>query len=1247
MVPMRPFVMEPARVDHPVCMFCMEDFPPPALVIIFPCDDNHVACPECFLAFIEHGHRVNHQYRCPACRVELGPPFVPPVPQHREEEEEVPLFEEGDWEDEDFPEVVEEEPRIQLGPPPPPIPQGPENRPYEESFSCVDVAVLLLAYLHRLDHEQCILPGRSMTYTQINLYLENLGVSVPIYTAVPGLEPVLIHRSGSHRLDGVALVYFPKHDIEVVSYGDWPLLQAHWALLGGVHPPTLVNQKIITIGPFPLSYTNYWHATVDTPLFRRQQQLGLACMCSVRGCVPCNHSRGFSQDSLLVTLDPNLAAQFGALVAQVDKILSPSLSLVGGDGLSLRLDGQNYRSQFGHNTSQYFKMDVDFVPMQIQTGLGTFDVYKLYRPRFRSWKLALGTSMAVQAFLTAISVRYTPRIRVNYNPLSNYTSRIYSTLPKFTIRDCFSHMMPRVSRAIGRAFEYLELETDIGTKQYDLRRPVSNLYNLLVYPVSSILDKVVEGHLFITRPELFTPRYNLWAIAKNSCCLMGVTAGVFLSVYLWRLNRVERTTTRPQYDMNNLTQNLTIRTSPVIRDIISRLAFRRNPHRNELRTLMMRMAHRAHYGQAHPSNELEWFETAFSSEPGSAPVHVLPAGTCINCMEKKPVRKLICCPCIQLIKNPHVWLDPTWWAMERVGTIPLVSTDPIIPRGLIEAPIRKIEYKGEEIETQWRSYEDPDRRITTMKWRSRTGPVKLWKLSDVLKLYDDEKIEPTTKGKLCGPMFLGYRAKCFQLGKHTTAVAFACRMAIFPPAHNPVDDFVQIHMYLEELYRFLFPDIFSECEEWTRQQILDHMTDAGKKRIIKESWDEIDSGLQMPFEKLTTAKSFAKLEKHFETEIDQEELTQIPKTKCIPRLINSFHPQLNAILTVYTTPMSKLLNKVFHPESNILYAAGCPPSDINKWMNRAIQHSKLILEDDVSMSDGSHSPGSFMLTGAIRRANFPRMNPFIVKILNAITNCNLKKENLQCYIEDVNNSGVPLTSHQNTAEFVIVRIYAFCIAYRVDIEDRPMVQMLTSSLYMAISGDDGKTFCPVEFNGVRTFEPGFLERYSNAWAECGFSVPRNKIRIFDETNWRLSTFLAMRPVWSGEQYEYGPEIARRIKSMFWMLDATHHPVSWARGVCTGVLAAGKHVPVLSDICEWYLHVTAGSANLQAAWTHVYNPFHNYSSIGAKTVRGITEFLEDYKITPVEYQNFRDLLLVTEDPFVNIVHPVLVKIFLHE
>ncbi len=292
----------------------------------------------------------------------------------------------------------------------------------------------------------------------------------------------------------------------------------------------------------------------------------------------------------------------------------------------------------------------------------------------------------------------------------------------------------------------------------------------------------------------------------------------------------------------------------------------------------------------------------------------------------------------------------------------------------------------------------------------------LWTLEELMNVYHQHKAATTVKGHLAGPMIMGQTAVCFRPGNATTLVATACRMAIFPPTHNPdtmVHGFMGIFSMLSKWAKELYPELYEPVTKWTKEQVLDHVTDARKKEALKQAFKEIYEGECELIRKMVKAQSFTKMEKHYSQEYNGEEL--VGKSKQIPRLINAFHPHLNASLCQHTLPLSKALNKVFSPDTNILYAAGCAPSEINRWMNESLAYSHCILEDDVSMSDGSHSAGSFKFTEDIMKSALRDLDEALWYILKKIRHCKIKKQELAAFIEWVNNSGVPLTSWQNSS----------------------------------------------------------------------------------------------------------------------------------------------------------------------------------------------------------------------------------------
>jgi hypothetical protein len=149
----------------------------------------------------------------------------------------------------------------------------------------------------------------------------------------------------------------------------------------------------------------------------------------------------------------------------------------------------------------------------------------------------------------------------------------------------------------------------------------------------------------------------------------------------------------------------------------------------------------------------------------------------------------------------------------------------------------------------------------------------------------------------------------------------------------------------------------------------------------------------------------------------------------------------------------------------------------------------------------------------------------------------------------------------------------------------------------------------------------------------------------------------MRPIWSGERYEYGVEISRRLKTMFWMLDKQLQPFYWGRQVALALLRASKHVPVVVDICKWYLSIVPGPDVVyytgetfspapkyeDISFTNPDSYFYNYIVEGDLNERGVSEFLADYSISTQEYEDFKTYLWGHKAVLVNLDHIVLRKI----
>lgn len=683
------------------------------------------------------------------------------------------------------------------------------------------------------------------------------------------------------------------------------------------------------------------------------------------------------------------------------------------------------------------------------------------------------------------------------------------------------------------------------------------------------------------------------------------------------------------YYRGHVPETLKLRQSVLAGRLESTVALNDKWSEIELRALVRRLGHEMQYTHNIDPYEIDnWIARNMTSE-GSAPIPALPLGSCVSCFRKRKLKHLQCAQCRQDMKNCDLFFPVTPYLISHVGMRPIFSQRPRIDYSVFE---------------RWRDLKRPP----TFSG-NRFGDL----YSFVEYVSRSLPPTPSQRGRLCGPMFCGVEPVCFDRGDAITAIAVAVRMCVLPPCHpydeedGVVHDFVREY---EELWAF-FLDTFGRkitpLQPWTRQQVLDHQNVTAKRLLLERSYREIDEGrCALPLE-MFRVKCFTKSEKHFST--TYSDFSLVNKTKTVPRCINPVHPHLNALLSPYTLPTSKALNAIFSYDTHVFYASGVVPERINDFLNAA-SVNRYILEDDVSMMDASHSKGSFEFQSRMLERQWPNLDLYIMSLIEDMRHGRLSFGRFRAFIQYVNLSGVPLTSWTNTLVCIAIRLFALLYAYRLvdGFHDLSWVfaDQLLEHVYTAAAGDDGISFLPRSFNGVETLSEDFLLRYCHAWSMFGFSVTPSKVRVFNPSNWRLATFLAMRPVWSGQRYEYGVEPARRLRSLFWQIDNNMHPIAWGRGIATSLLKGSSHVPVVSDICRWYLNVTKGPVN-EIDHTHSYSSFYGYEVKGKLNDRGIIEFCSDYSIPIGEYRHFVSMLDSIGDPFVNLNHPVLEAIFLKE
>lgn len=1066
-----------------------------------------------------------------------------------------------------------------------------------QNLPCTLNAVFISHYIHRSTLPN-LYPPPGLTLANMVSFMARIGCrDFPIYMAImppvpnppnnaPGPRPTLTLVSGIRRADGLAMLYTPQLHVPVPpGQPPPPAIDPHFSIIINRWTASRDLHRYVYFGDVFMGVNFYWHAQRPSPEYTMMARIGRACMCQRR----CKHEPPEVQGMPAFSFKP-FPFNGDLWIAEIEDILNPRYT----HGLNGKLC---YTSPHGHLLSDGPAFDYS-----TRVDVKEMDSLSLTTPDFRieMYKLPrIDITRVLAGGMTAFGVA---------KIFSSYL--LFPTLRQLRGMD----LLPSPIRALpwfhpARLFMSLKL------------RILS-----VTHELAMDLNPADPGWV---KPTLEAPYHLINSMTPATAFLaVGSIAAVLMWAGFDKWARLRtRTFSELPFARGAIPKTMRLSQTEVGQKLMATVALHKNWTERDLYALVRRLGSEMRYRHGMEPTEVdEWVRRNITVE-GSAPIPAIPVGCCATCLRKRRLRHLICHECKIMLKVPLCWSPVTPYLILHVGMRPLHTIPPIFP--------------AKDYDKEWRDY------TKVVRFGRHTYETFLGMVGDLLKLLPPE---PTTRGQLCGPMFMGQQPKCFERGDYMAAMAAGARLLIMPPKHYATPHgpypFLTEFRSLIPVARSLFPDLFVPLIPWTQQQVLDHQRQLVKRRLLERSYQEIDEGLTPPVEDMLRVKPFVKSEKHFADSYDH--YTLVNKTKQVPRCINPVHPHVNAYCAPYTLPTSKLLNQVCNCGEHIFYASGATPEEINVFLNNACSVNQYIIEDDVSMADGSHSKGSFEFQQAFLMANW-LLPSLVQEIIEGMRHGRLATGRFSAFVSWVNLSGVPLTSWSNTITFIFVRLVALGYAYEfLELEDPfsavTQLRQLIRAIYMAVAGDDGKTFLPPMFRGVRSGTAKFIQRYSFAWAYYGFSVEAEKIRWFTPANWRLSTFLAMRPYWSGQRYEYGVEIARRMRSMFWQIDNNMHPVSWARGVAESLLKCSRHVPVVREICDWYLARTKGATNSDVSFTNPYSTFYGYSIEGDMTERTMQEFLQDYQITLDQYSDFRRLLHDTHDVLVNIHHVVLEKVF---
>lgn len=643
-------------------------------------------------------------------------------------------------------------------------------------------------------------------------------------------------------------------------------------------------------------------------------------------------------------------------------------------------------------------------------------------------------------------------------------------------------------------------------------------------------------------------------------------------------------------------------------ELIARLACRRELTVDSILDTLRRMSAEEQWQVDITREELELWISRTTIEKGySVPSPPHPS-QCWTCRRKIKTYRHECKPCKQLrCSIPHDAL--TFWdgLVHTVGFVGLWSKEFTLPEAkLKDDVVLKYGKPGVEISPEQL------KRICALK----SGPT-------------------TCRGRNVGPIFENQVPTCFKKGPYTGALAFLVRLGV-ERVHRAQ---AQWYALLFQFFNWTLAGRSCVLQPESDEEFLSHFS-GEKLAKMQQARAELGEGWPARW----SLNGFAKAEKSMNATLEHDDYLRDKPTEK-PRLITAPDPTFLFVIGKWTHPQLKWLAATY-TEVDHLYYAGCSnPHQLNTWLQHTLHAiaDPWTVSDDITAIDSNHSEESFFFHTWVRHMQFPHISAVVEAMFQSEARVKVTLGLFKLLVEFVNASGVSDTSYKNSLLCLFIR--AFAIAHAISpipqVDPIRWVVEVLNQVYTAAAGDDGLTRLPDYVSNIHMSHFS-EERYSEAWSWFGFSV---KVKVIPPERWRLATFLAMRPVWAGNGYEWAPEPARRLRGLFWQLDNNMHPFAYGRGVATQVLVQSRALPVLSDICRWYLEVTPGPTGKIKQCE--YSMVSRLVSSGDVTERGISEFCEDYRLARSDLSSFTSLLGRVRDPLISLRHYVLHRIFEEE
>lgn len=658
-------------------------------------------------------------------------------------------------------------------------------------------------------------------------------------------------------------------------------------------------------------------------------------------------------------------------------------------------------------------------------------------------------------------------------------------------------------------------------------------------------------------------------------------------------------------------------------EFLSRLALMPQTTRANVTDLMRRLCNEHRWpSRVDRQGFLLFLERTVEEEGAMWILPDVPQGTCVNCLMRRKTYRGLCKECKRSMRlyKPERVLNGDMMC-SYVGRRPLWSTDFKLP---------PFEFKESAM----------------IKHRKCRISFKRGDEDAFVSWLTTQEKQLSCRGWNGGPMFNGYEPVCFPRGEATALAAFCVRLGGEPKYKSS-------QRFYRQLYKFVEPYIIP-IEEETREKFLEHFS-GDKLTKMLEAFGQIDEGWFPSVDEnglaIVKMKGFTKAEKGMMM-VYQILCQYLDKDTLKPRFICCPDPQVLALLGPYTHAQTKWLAKEFRWDSHLYYAGCSTPEELNSWLQLTLDQCPEMFSyvDDISAMDSSHSSNSMEFHSRVRARQFRGIPDLIEALFEGEERLLVRVGNYKCCVASVNASGVSDTSYKNSLLCLFIRLFAVANAVRAldsfetTAERFAFIEQVKNQIWISASGDDGLTRMPRILFGTDMSSPQARERYLQVWAEAGFDV---KLAFVPENRWRMATYLAMRPTWNGSSYVWTPEPARRLRSLYWMIDCSLHPTAWARGISTSLLACSSCNPILSPLARWHLDRTTGPTAKVNLFSNPYSVFHDYQCGGEVTQRSVEEFCVDYRVTRSDYERYLYMLDSTHTPLVDFRCFLLDRIFQEE